>query len=110
MLPGYTFNRRFMEQMMGVKERLAEATAVAPARAPFRRRLLDALRLAASVAGLAANYLRLRSKTAAFQQRLEDALRTRGPALPALPPDRLVAAFQGSRTALADPLGRPLGQ
>jgi pyruvate,water dikinase len=108
MLPGYTFNRRFMEQMMGVKERLAEATAVAPARAPFCRRLLDALRLAASVAGLAANYLRLRAKTAAFQQRLEDALRTRGPGLASASPDRLVAAFRDLERRLLTRWDAPL--
>jgi len=77
-----------------VKERLAETTPAAPARAPFHRRLLDALRLAAARCQLAANYLRLRSKTAAFQQRLEDALRTRGPGLAGASPDRLVAAFR----------------
>jgi pyruvate,water dikinase len=108
MLPGYTFNRRFMEQMMGVKERLAESSPGVFARDPFRRRLLDALRLAVSVAGLAANYLRLRSKTAAFQRRLEDALQPRGSGLSAATPDQLVAAFRDLERRLLTRWDAPL--
>jgi len=108
MLPGYTLNRRFMEQMMGVKERLAESAPAAPARAPFHRRLLDALRLAASVAGLTANYLRLKSKTAAFQRRLENALRSSGPGLAGAAPDRLIAAFRDLERRLLTRWDAPL--
>ena len=108
MLPGYTFNRRFMEQMMGVKEHLAESTPTSPVHAPLPRRLLDALRLAASLAGLAGNYLRLRSKTTAFQRRLEDALRARGSGLAGATPDQLVAAFRDLEQRLLTRWDAPL--
>jgi pyruvate,water dikinase len=108
MLPGSTLNRRFMEQMMGVKEHLPHSPLAVSARAPFHRRLLDALRLAVSVTGLATNYLRLRSKTAAFQRRLEDALRTRGPGLSAATPDQLVAAFRDLERRLLTRWDAPL--
>jgi pyruvate,water dikinase len=93
MLPGYTFNRRFMEQMMGVKEQ-AELDSIAPARPSFGSRLLDALRLLIAAFRLAANYFRLRAKTAAFQRRLDAALRVDGDGFPGAAPDRLVAAFR----------------
>ena len=108
MLPGYTFNRRFMEQMMGVKERMAESTPASPARAPFHRCLLDALRLAASSAGLARNYLRLRSKTADFQRRLDNALRPRGSGLAGATPDQLVAVFRDLEQRLLTRWDAPL--
>ena len=108
MLPGYTLNRRFMEQMMGVKERLTESTPAVPARAPFHRRLLDGLRLAGSAAGLAANYLRLRSKTTSFQRRLENALRTSGRGLAGATPDQLVAAFRDLERRLLTRWDAPL--
>jgi pyruvate,water dikinase len=108
MLPGYTLNRRFMEQMMGVKERLAESASEACARAPFHRRLLDALRLGVSVAGLTTNYLRLKSKSTAFQRRLENALRTSGTGLAGATPDQLVAAFRDLERRLLTRWDAPL--
>lgn len=108
MLPGYTFNRRFMEQMMGVKERLAESMPAGPVRPPLRRRLKEALHLAVSGAGLAVNYLRLKSITAAFQQRLENALRLSGPGLAGHTPDRLVAAFRDLEQRLLTRWDAPL--
>ena len=108
LLPGYTFNRRFMEQMMGVKEHLAESTPTSPVRAPFRRRLRDALRLAASAAGLAGSYLRLRSNTAAFQRRIEAALAPRGSGLAGATPDQLIAAFRDLEQRLLTRWDAPL--
>jgi pyruvate,water dikinase len=108
MLPGYTLNRRFMEQMMGVKEGLTESPPAVSNRAPFHRRLCDALRLTVSVAGLTANCLRLRSKTAAFQRRLETALRASGPGLAGAAPERLIAAFRDLERRLLTRWDAPL--
>jgi pyruvate,water dikinase len=108
MLPGTTFNRRFMEQMMGVTERLPESAPVSALGIPLHRRLRDGLRLAVSLAGLAANYLRLKPKTAAFQRRVEDALRARGPGLASATPDQLVAAFRDLELRLLTRWDAPL--
>ena len=48
LLPGFAFNRRFMEQMMGVKEGLPESVAVRLARATWRDRLRDGVHLVVS--------------------------------------------------------------
>jgi len=107
MLPGYTFNRRFMEQMMGVKEG-AELDAIAPAMPAFPSRLRDALRLLIAVLRLAANYVRLRAKTAAFQRRLEAALRVHGEGYSGATPDQLVAAFRDLERRLLTRWDAPL--
>ena len=57
MLPGYRVNRRFMEQMMGVKEPLPEALAAEIARDISRGPALDAFYLARTIAGLVAQSL-----------------------------------------------------
>jgi len=41
-LPGYQFNRRFMEQMLGVSETLAEDLTVAPQEVGTAARFFDA--------------------------------------------------------------------
>jgi len=56
LLPGYQVNRRFMEQMMGVKEALPDALATEVTRGLSRGRLLDALHLARTVGGLVMNH------------------------------------------------------
>ena len=67
LLPGFTVNRRFMEQMMGVKEALPDALAgeIASAigRAPRARRAVLRSRTAG---GLVANHLTLNRQIDAF--------------------------------------------
>src|SRR5947207_12168234 len=54
MLPGYRFNRKFMEQMMGVKEELPREVAerIGGGSAPMSRgqKLVEAMRVGVSVA------------------------------------------------------------
>lgn len=76
MLPGYSVNRRFMEQMMGVREPvpdevLADAPAVTAA-----DRWRDGLRLARSIVGLVVALVRLPRQIDRFYDRLDTALGT----------------------------------
>jgi phosphohistidine swiveling domain-containing protein len=73
LLPGFTVNRRFMEQMMGVKEGLPEEI-VHELAGGTADRVRDALRLAWSLFALLLNHFFLPRKIARFYRRLEEAL------------------------------------
>ena len=73
LLPGFTVNRRFMEQMMGVREGLPE-DIVRELEADSAGRLRDALALAGSLGGLLANHFQLPRKIDSFYRRLAAAL------------------------------------
>ncbi|MCZ7563209.1 MAG: PEP-utilizing enzyme [Burkholderiales bacterium] len=78
LLPGYRTNRRFMEQMMGVREsipeQLADALAASVGGASRLARAGDALLLARTVAGLVYNHLTVGRRISAFHARLERVL------------------------------------
>jgi phosphohistidine swiveling domain-containing protein len=74
LLPGFTLNRRFMEQMMGVRESLPEAIARDLEQARTRDRIIDALRGVRMVFGLAGNYFTLDHQIEQFYVRLNHAL------------------------------------
>ena len=93
LLPGYSLNRRFMEQMMGVRE-AAEPDPIESPRPSRAKRLRDLVRLGSTVLGLVGSHLLLRSRAAAFQRRLEDALGAGADTLHGATPDELVAAFR----------------
>ncbi|MDR0433782.1 MAG: hypothetical protein LBH21_01805 [Gracilibacteraceae bacterium] len=85
LLPGYTVNRTFMEQMMGVKEPLPEAfLRNIHAGLPRVGKLTDAFRLLRCLFKLTGNYIRLENHIARFYARLDAALE--GP-----PPENLDA-------------------
>ncbi|HEX2099706.1 MAG TPA: PEP/pyruvate-binding domain-containing protein [Candidatus Synoicihabitans sp.] len=95
LLPGYAFNRGFMEQMMGVKEGLPEEIALRIAPPTDRwSRLRDAVALGRSCAGLLRNHLTLPRQIRAFYVRLEHALRGPTPPLEERRPDELVAHYR----------------
>jgi rifampicin phosphotransferase len=100
LLPGYRVNRRFMEQMMGVKESLPDEVAREVAATARRGRALDGLYLARTLAGLARNHLMLNRRVDAFYRRLDDALRPPVPALDEQRPDELVAHYRDLRGRL----------
>ncbi|WP_428240304.1 PEP/pyruvate-binding domain-containing protein [Gynuella sp.] len=75
LLPGFTLNRRFMEQMMGVKEGLPEEVA-ATLKGTVSERLRDAFRLGGSLLGLVWSHVRLPTSIRRFYGRLDDALNT----------------------------------
>jgi phosphohistidine swiveling domain-containing protein len=100
LLPGYRANRRFMEQMMGVREPLPERAAERSSRPSMAARLSDAAHLVWTMAALVANHFTLDRRVRAFYRRLDDAL-----APPDLPladqrPDELVAYYRGLRRRL----------
>jgi len=92
--PGFSSNRRFMEQMMGVKEELPPALAARLAANGGRMRLTDALRLARAVASLARHHQRLPRNIERFSARLDTALAPGAIPLEALRPDELVAYYR----------------
>jgi pyruvate,water dikinase len=100
LLPGYQVNRRFMEQMMGVKEALPEAFAAGIAREISRGRGLDALYAIRTAGGLVANHLTLDRRIDAFYERLDRALAPPAPPLEDRRIDELVAHYRGLRARL----------
>jgi len=91
LFPGFKANRAFMEQMMGVKEGLPEELARELQKGS---RLLDALRLLKTVAGLVRAHWTLPRQIRAFYLRLDEALKE-----PTVPfhlqrPEELAAAYR----------------
>lgn len=78
LLPGFAMNRRFMEQMMGVREGLPEDIAAELAGQGGIARLRDGLRFSGTLFGLVANHLWLAGKIRRFYRRLDEALATAG--------------------------------
>ncbi|MBD2071279.1 phosphoenolpyruvate synthase [Leptolyngbya sp. FACHB-671] len=74
LLPGFSVNRRLMEQMMGVREELPAEILTELTGANWKARLQDSFRLVSSIAGLLKNYFTLPQQIQRFYQRLERAL------------------------------------
>jgi rifampicin phosphotransferase len=108
LLPGYTVNRRFMEQMMGVKEGLPEELTREFQPATTADRLKDSFHLAVSIAGLVWNHLTLQGRSKHFYARLNDALRPPAPPLEQMRPDELVAHYQDLERRLLTRWDAPL--
>ena len=70
LLPGFTVNRRFMEQMMGVKEFLPDDIVKTLSAAGLRERALDAWQLGRMLGALVWNCFALRRTTNRFYARL----------------------------------------
>jgi pyruvate,water dikinase len=108
LLPGFTLNRRFMEQMMGVREPMPEAIVAELARAGAADRIADAWHLARMIAKLAGNHVTVTSRIRDFHARLEDALREPEPPLAVLRLDELAAAYRGLESRLLTRWDAPL--
>jgi pyruvate,water dikinase len=93
LLPGFKANRRFMEQMMGVKEPLPETVVAGLAQTTWQQRMADRLHLARTVLGLLAAFTRLEARKRRFYARLEAALGTGRPDLADRRADELVAYY-----------------
>jgi pyruvate,water dikinase len=76
MLPGYSVNRRFMEQMMGVREPMPDEVLADEPVTTRADRWRDALRLARSLVGLVVALWRLPRQIDRFDARLNTALGT----------------------------------
>jgi pyruvate,water dikinase len=93
LLPGFTLNRRFMEQMMGVRESLPDEALSNGNNAGEVGKLEDSLHVAAMVFGLVRNYLTLEKQIANFYVRLNNALIEPSPPLSDMRLDELTAHF-----------------
>jgi phosphohistidine swiveling domain-containing protein len=94
LLPGFTLNRRFMEQMMGVREPMPESLIAELAAAGTAQRAADAWNLFHMVAALAVSHLRIETRIRGFYARLGEALAEPSPPLAALRLDELAAAYR----------------
>lgn len=92
--PGFSANRRFMEQMMGVKEELPPALAARLSANGRRMRLMDTLLLARAVASLVRHERQLPRDIERFYRRLDSALAPGAIPLEAMRPDELVAHYR----------------
>jgi rifampicin phosphotransferase len=93
MLPGFTLNRRFMEQMMGVRESLADEIASELQPAGTRDRIIDAVRSVRTIFGLLGNYFTLDRQIEQFYVRLNEALAPPNPQFEYMRLDELVAHY-----------------
>jgi rifampicin phosphotransferase len=93
LLPGFTLNRRFMEQMMGVRESLPDEITRELEQASTRDRIVDALRSVRMVFGLAGNYFTLDRQIEQFYVRLNQALAPPEPRFEDMRLDELVAHY-----------------
>jgi pyruvate,water dikinase len=100
LLPGFSVNRRFMEQMMGVREGLPESLVRALESRGSGARLLDALHLCRTLAGLVGQQLLIDRRVAAFTRRLDAALAPPAPPLADRRPDELAAHYLELRRKL----------
>jgi pyruvate,water dikinase len=93
-LPGYRFNRRFMEQMMGVRESLPEDLAASQSGLSRVARLRDAWRLFMSTIAFLVHLITLNSRVRRFQDRLNEALGPTRPDLSGLRVEELAGYFR----------------
>ncbi len=108
MLPGYTINRRFMEQMMGVRHGLPEGLLAERVRPTWREQLSDAFHLVGTLIGLIANHLLLPRRIRRFGERLDAALDPVRPALEDMRPDELARHFHDLERQLLTRWDAPL--
>ncbi|WP_242059763.1 PEP/pyruvate-binding domain-containing protein [Oscillatoria sp. FACHB-1407] len=93
LLPGFTVNRRFMEQMMGVREELPADVLTTLTAATLTDKLRDSLRLVNSIVGLLRNLITLPRQIRRFYQRLDRALSLPQSQLETMRPDELAAYY-----------------
>jgi rifampicin phosphotransferase len=108
MLPGFKLNRRFMEQMMGVKEGLPESLLAEIGSVSKGEKLRDGLSLLVTMSGLIKNHFLLPKKIAGFYARLESALRSTYPPLEIMRADELAAYYRRIEVQLLTRWDAPL--
>ena len=93
MLPGFAINRRFMEQMMGVREPMPDEIVAQIGGGTFTGRVRDGARLAGTLAGLVWNHIVLDRRIAEFYVRLNRALAAPRPPLEEMRADELAGHY-----------------
>lgn len=94
LLPGFTINRGFMEQMMGVKEVLPADALPASPPARWHERLRDAFRFLVMVCALVWHHFTLPRQIRKFHRRVAEALGPGQPDLSRLRPDELLGLYR----------------
>jgi phosphohistidine swiveling domain-containing protein len=94
LLPGFAVNRRFMEQMMGVREPLPDVLVQQFARPRTIDRVVDALRMINSAIGLVGQHFSIDRRVRKFYARLDDALAPPAPPLADRRLDELAAHYR----------------
>ena len=105
LLPGFRTNRRFMEQMMGLKEELPESVVAELGRTG---KFGDALAIVRTSAALAYHHVTLRSRIKRFYRVFDDALDRGAPDLTALGPSELVSEYRRLERQLVNNWDAPL--
>jgi len=99
LLPGFTLNRPFMEEMMGVRD-AAPAELLTAARPGRSARWLDGLHLLRTLAALCRQHWNIDRSVVAFRRRLTRTLATPAVPLDEMRPDELVAHYRTLRRHL----------
>jgi len=94
LLPGFRLNRRFMEQMMGVREGLPEALAAELSASSRGARWRDAFGVGRMAWRLAAANIGIERSVREFHARLDRALAGSGVPLSDMRPDEIVAHYR----------------
>jgi pyruvate,water dikinase len=108
LLPGFRVNRRFMEQMMGVKEGLPESLLAELSQTRWRDRLQDRFRFLGSLAALTMNHVTINRQIRQFYVRLDEALGKKPPDLDKLRPDQLASYYHDLERQLLTRWDAPL--
>jgi pyruvate,water dikinase len=108
LLPGFTVNRRFMEQMMGVRQGLPDELVEELGQASLGARVRDAVGLLGSLAAIVGHHFSLSRQIKAFYQRLNGALGPSRPDLGRLRPDEIVAEYRRLERELLSRWDAPL--
>jgi pyruvate,water dikinase len=110
LLPGFSFNRPFMEQMMGVREGLPPALAAEFRPPTLWGRLRDGFRLLRTTVGMVVNHFTLPRRIRKFQARLDEALgpRADGARLEDMRLDELAAHYRDLERSLLTNWDAPL--
>lgn len=108
LLPGFTVNHRFMEQMMGVRESLPDEIVAGLTRVSKREQLADSLNGVGMVFGLVRNYLTLPDQIKRFDLRLQAVLVEPSTPLSEMRLDELTAHFESVQQQLMTRWDAPL--
>lgn len=108
MLPGYSVNQKFMEQMMGVGQGLPAEVSLGAARRNWMGRQADRFRLGLSLLGLMWNHFVLPGKIRAFNRRLDEALKPPERPLVESRLDELAASYRRLESQLVTRWDAPL--
>jgi pyruvate,water dikinase len=108
LLPGFTVNRRLMEQVMGVRESLPDEIVAELDKATAQQCFADIFSLAGMILALIGNLLTLDGQVERFYARLRQALQEPDPSLAEMRLDKLMAHYSALGAKLLTHWDAPL--